>query len=187
MRRSALLLVAGLAIAALSASAAAAGGWATSELDEQLPSLNEDGTPLIGFTILQHGVTPAAVEGAGLRFTGEAGQVLFFDAEPQGATGHYLASVARLPAGTWVLEIEQGSLIDGRNGAPTGLHFEAFPLGEVTVAVGSVVGGNEGRGLWPIIAVVAIIGIAGGGLASLRGGTAPGGRLEYAPTTKDPA
>ena len=73
MRRSALLLAAGLAIAALSASAAAAGGWATSELDEQLPSLNEDGTPLIGFTILQHGVTPAAVEGAGLRFTGEAG------------------------------------------------------------------------------------------------------------------
>ena len=86
MRRYVLTVVLGIGLALLSAGAALAGGWATTELDEPLPEFAAGGTWLIGFTILQHGAHPAAVDGAGLRFTNiNGGEVMFFEAGPQGA------------------------------------------------------------------------------------------------------
>ena len=134
MKRSVPTILAGLLISTLFAGTALAGGWATTEFDEALPALTEGGSWLIGFTILQHGNHPVAVEGAGLRYTNdESGAVMFFEAEPVGAEGHYAASVGRLSPGTWTLEVEQGRILEDAHGAPNGMHFEPYPVGEITV------------------------------------------------------
>ena len=121
MRRFVQAALVGVIVAILFAGTALAGGWATAKFDEALPELREGGSWLIGFTILQHGNHPVAVDGAGLRFTNDkSGAVVFFEAEPVGPEGHYVASVGRLPVGTWTLEVEQGL-------------FAPYPVGEITV------------------------------------------------------
>ncbi len=52
-----------------------------------------------------------------------------------------MASVARLSAGTWSLEVAQGSLLQGRDRAPSGLHFPPYPIGTITVAAATPVVG----------------------------------------------
>lgn len=188
MRRLALALMAGLTIAALAASAAVAGGWATTEFDEPLPVFTDGGTWLVGFTVLQHGVTPAAVEGAGLRFTDDEGHVLLFEAVPRGAEGHYVASVARLAAGSWALEVEQGSKIDGRNGAPTSLHFAPFSVGTIQVAHDpTAVIAAEQTTIWPAAAVLVVVAVIIGVVYAFmrRGGGSDATRLEYGATTEE--
>lgn len=210
MRRYVLTVVMGIALASLSAGAALAGGamaggWATAELDEPLPEFAPGGTWLIGFTILQHGTHPAAVDGAGLRFTNkDAGEVMFFEAGPQGAEGHYVASVARLSAGTWSLEVAQGSLLQGRDGAPSGLHFAPYPIGTITVAAATPVVGAASNlspvepiaaseaGVSPFLiaalvaAALASIGV-GYGIIRHRDGAAAKDGVEYAGHTEEGA
>ena len=185
MRRSVLTLLAALAIAALTAGTAMAGGWATTELDEPLPELTAGESHEIGLTILQHGMTPASVEGPGLRFTSKStGVVAFFPAEPQGPVGHYMASVALPIHGTWALEVEQGSLLDARSGAPLGLHFEAFPVGAVSVAAVAAPEAtvqDESPRIWPVVAALAVAGVvAAAGIA-----LTVAGRVKYATTTEE--
>ncbi len=128
MGRFVLAALVGGIVAILFAGTALAGGWATAEFDEALPELHEGGSWLIGFTILQHGNHPVAVHGAGLRFTNDkSGAVVFFEAEPVGAEGHYVASVGRLPVGTWTLEVEQGL-------------FAPYPVGEIAVGTAIATG-----------------------------------------------
>lgn len=205
MRRYLLTVVTGIALASLSAGAALAGGWATTELDEPLPEFAAGGTWLIGFTILQHGTHPAAVDGAGLRFTNkDAGEVMFFEAGPQGAEGHYVASVARLSAGTWSLEVAQGSLLQGRDGPPSGLHFAPYPIGTITVAAATPVVGAASNlspiepiaaseaGVSPFLiaalvaAALASIGV-GYGIIRHRDGAAAKDGVEYAGHTEEGA
>jgi hypothetical protein len=83
-------------------SPAAAGGWAITALDPyEQPAAGEP--TVIGFTILQHGVTPAEVDDAGIRIVG--GQ--FFPANRDGV-GHYTATVVFPAAGTFSWIVEQG-------------------------------------------------------------------------------
>jgi hypothetical protein len=83
-------------------SHAAAGGWAISSLDPfEQPTAGEP--TVIGFTILQHGVTPAEVDDAGIRIVGGE----FFPAVRDGV-GHYTASVVFPAAGTFNWVVEQG-------------------------------------------------------------------------------
>jgi hypothetical protein len=83
-------------------SHAAAGGWAITALDPfEQPTAGEP--TVIGFTILQHGVTPAEVDDAGIRIVG--GQ--FFPAIRDGV-GHYTANVVFPTAGTFSWVVEQG-------------------------------------------------------------------------------
>jgi hypothetical protein len=83
-------------------SHAAAGGWAITALDPfEQPTAGEP--TVIGFTILQHGVTPADVDDAGIRIVG--GQ--FFPAIRDGV-GHYTANVLFPSAGTFSWVVEQG-------------------------------------------------------------------------------
>lgn len=193
MRRFAVTVLAGVAIAVLSGGAALAGGWATSELDEPLGGIAEGKSALIGFTVLQHGVTPAAVEGPGLRFTNDStGEVMFFEAEAQGAEGHYVASVARLPAGSWDVEVEQGEMLDGRNGAPSSLNFGPYLVGRFDVAPATAtapVAPEAGTAWWPfasIAAVVVFVALSVGAyLAGHRSGGTGDGRLEYVSTTEE--
>lgn len=194
MGRLTATFLAGVAIAVLSAGAALAGGWATSELDEPLGEIAEGNSALIGFTVLQHGVTPAAVEGPGLRFTNEStGEVMFLEAETRGVEGYYVASIAMLPAGSWAVEVEQGELLEARNGAPTGLDFGPYPVGTIDVAPVAAtvaVSPEPGTAWWPfasIAAVVVIVVLSGGAyLAGHRSGGTGDGRLEYVSTTEEP-
>ena len=83
-------------------SHAAAGGWAMTSLDPyEQPSAGEP--TVIGFTILQHGVTPAEVDNAGIRIVGGE----FFPAIRDGV-GHYTANVVFPTAGTFSWIVEQG-------------------------------------------------------------------------------
>jgi len=142
MKRFAQAMFAGGIVAILVAGTAFAGGWATTEFDEALPEFTEGGSWLIGFTVLQHGNHPVAVEGAGLRFTNDnSDAVVFFEAEPVGMEGHYVASVGRLPVGTWTLEVEQGLLItENADAASARLHFAPYPVGEITVGTAIATG-----------------------------------------------
>src|SRR5262245_18546826 len=89
------LLVAGLLalVVAGAASTASAGGWAVTSLDAlTAPTAGESAN--VGFTILQHGETPAVLEsGVGLELVLPAGATESFPAVAEGAPGHYVATV----------------------------------------------------------------------------------------------
>lgn len=208
MRRFVLATLVGGIVAILFAGTALAGGWATAEFDEALPELREGGSWRIGFTILQHGNHPVAVDGAGLRFTNDkSGAVIFYEAEPMGVEGHYLASVERLPVGTWTLEVEQGL-------------FAPYPVGEITVGTAIATGVKtpapktaapksavpttastslptlvpaaavEGTGsagiLLPVAVAVAALGVGAIGIAARRRGShSVGGGVEYPSDTSE--
>lgn len=72
---------------------AAAGGWAVGSLDA-VPAPRAGETVEVGFTILQHGVTPAqVVEDVGIEIVGADGVPDFFPAERGERVGHYIAPV----------------------------------------------------------------------------------------------
>jgi mono/diheme cytochrome c family protein len=83
-----------------------AGGWAVITLDE-LPSNVVAGEPLsIGFTVLQHGITPMA----GLDPTVTAALLkeerFVVNAEPEGNSGHYTATLIFPKEGDWSWSIQ---------------------------------------------------------------------------------
>src|SRR4026209_2050278 len=93
-------LAAATLLVALSAGAASAGGWATIPADTGNPSQPNVGEPFtFGFTVLQHGVTPAGwVETPTfLGINGATGERIEVKAVAQGRDGHFVATV-RLPA-----------------------------------------------------------------------------------------
>jgi hypothetical protein len=66
----------------------------------------------VGFTLLQHGVTPvdaASLEGVevAIEVTGPSGVFTVFEARPEGATGHYVATVV-FEEGQSTWQIRQG-------------------------------------------------------------------------------
>jgi hypothetical protein len=87
----------------------AAGGWAITSLDPFDQPVAGQATA-VGFTILQHGVTPAEVEGAGIRVSGQGEDGEFFPAgrDDDGRAGHYTAQVVFPQAGTFTWVVEQG-------------------------------------------------------------------------------
>jgi hypothetical protein len=90
-----LLATAAAAVAILTApgARATAGNWAVASLDE-VPSASAGETAPIGFTILQHGVTPVRVSGeVGIEIRHADGSVDVVPALPEGAPGHYVAAV----------------------------------------------------------------------------------------------
>lgn len=123
-----LRLIATMVLTLLALSAPAlAGGWATTVLDEEMPALTAGDEHEIGFTILQHGVTPAAVDGAAIELVSTTTRAAHrFDAEPTGDVGHYTATVIVPEAGVWHVEVDQGVLAGG-------LEFAPFALDKVTV------------------------------------------------------
>ena len=79
------------------AAPSSAGGWAVGSLDA-VPEPKAGQTVEVGFTILQHGVTPADLsEGVGIEIVRSDGSVDFFAGTSDGAVGHYVAEV-RFPA-----------------------------------------------------------------------------------------
>ena len=88
-KRAAAAIVSASALTLLVATSALAGGWANAVMDE---APNQPGGPsqpvTIGFTLLQHGVTPVDWGTTQVVLTNDAtGQSVTFDARPQGADG----------------------------------------------------------------------------------------------------
>ena len=104
-------LVAGLVIAAggvlAAAPGASAGGFALTTLDAVPTPVPGEPTD-VGFTILQHGVTPVDIdEGVELVVMGPNGTTVF-PAERDGRVGHYVATI-RVPAnGSYRWFVRQG-------------------------------------------------------------------------------
>ena len=107
------LAAAGLLIA-LTAGAASAGGWATIQADAANTTTPTAGEPFtFGFTVLQHGVTPAGwVETPTfLGINGSTGERVEVKAVAQGADGHFVATVTLPKAGFWTWQVELTDLI----------------------------------------------------------------------------
>jgi hypothetical protein len=90
----------------LLASTALAGGWASATLDEQPTDPGAGGTMEIGFTLLQHGVTPVDWgQPLVMLVNDETGQRVTADARQSGAKGHWTAELTVPSAGRWTLDI----------------------------------------------------------------------------------
>jgi hypothetical protein len=106
--------VAALATLLLAAGTALGGGWATITADESTagdqPRAGE--TDEFGFTVLQHGQTPAGWVNATLVVENVAtGKTLRVAATPQGADGHFVARVTFPEAGYWSWHVDITDLI----------------------------------------------------------------------------
>lgn len=78
-----------------------AGGWAVVTVDP-LPETFSAGQEFeVGFTILQHGVSPYSSGKSTVVATNNAGQRVSYSAHPSGTPGHHIAKVRFPSAGTW--------------------------------------------------------------------------------------
>ena len=105
---------AALAALLLGAGTALGGGWATITADAgtggDQPRAGE--TDEFGFTVLQHGQTPAGWVKATLVVENLAtGETLRIAATPQGADGHFVANVTFPEAGYWSWRVDITDLI----------------------------------------------------------------------------
>lgn len=96
----------------LTASATLAGGWATIEPDQGSTPPTEDEATELGFTVLQHGETPAGWEQATVVLEEvSSGQTIDVVATASGADGHFVASVTLPTAGFWTWRVELRDLV----------------------------------------------------------------------------
>jgi hypothetical protein len=110
------------------ARAATAGGWAVVTLDP-MSAPPTAGTPVaVGFTILQHGMTPYSTTRASVIITGPTGETVQFDARPSGDTGHHVAAVTFPASGVWNWKIQPD-------------WFPVQELGQITVEGAPLAGG----------------------------------------------
>jgi hypothetical protein len=105
--RAATATVSALALTLILASSALAGGWAQAIMDAPPDDPGGANQPVtIGFTLLQHGVTPVDWGTAQVVLTNDAtGQSVTVDARPQGAVGHWVAEISVPAEGTWSYEV----------------------------------------------------------------------------------
>lgn len=158
------LALAGVALLALAASALAvfAGGWAVATLDT-LPNSAVAGQPLeVGFMIRQHGQTPWNYDNVKVVAQREEdGDTFAVDARPEGAAGHYAATLNFPTSGTW------------RWGIETGLYPERQPMPPLVVlasdsAPATTTAPQAASPLPMLIGWLGLIGVAGGAIALAR-------------------
>lgn len=105
-------LAAAVFLVALAAGTAAAGGWATIAPDATNGEPTEGEPTTIGFTVLQHGETPAGWESPTLVATDTAtGEVIEVAATRQGADGHFVATLTLPRAGYWTWHVTLRDLL----------------------------------------------------------------------------
>jgi hypothetical protein len=106
-------LAAALLILGLTLTGASAGGWATITADSTNPPQPNAGEKFtFGFTVLQHGLTPASWVGAtfvGINTT--TGARVEAKATNQGPDGHFVATVTLPSAGSWTWQVELSELM----------------------------------------------------------------------------
>jgi hypothetical protein len=95
-----------LLLSLLIAAPALAGGWAVIRLDE-LPSNVVAGEPLtVGFTVLQHGITPMTGIEPTVTAQLSGSEKIVVAAVPQGEAGHYVATLTFPQEGNWEWSIQ---------------------------------------------------------------------------------
>jgi hypothetical protein len=151
-----LVIVFALALAAIGAGSASAGGWATVGLASMPEGVSSGETWMAEITILRHGVTPT--DGAAPNLTirnKKTGASETFDAEPGEETGVYIARVVFPDAGTWSFEIDNGLAATGYG------ESAATTYAPVTIAAGS--DGTEAFRALPfgILAAAIVLPVAG--------------------------
>ena len=126
-------------VVAAFATPASAGGWAVTSLDE-LPAATAGESLDVGFTILQHGQTPAVLEsGVGLELVLLDGTTEFFPAVAEGLPGHYVATVTfPVDAGSYQWRAHMD-------------WFGTYELGSIDVAAATSTSAGSGGGgsIWP--------------------------------------
>lgn len=97
----------------LAVASVTAGGWATIVADDATPPEPRAGEGVeYGFTVLQHGETPAGFEEPTLRLTNTlTGESFDVPAEPNGPAGHFVARFTFPSAGSWSYGIELRDLM----------------------------------------------------------------------------
>lgn len=127
----------------LAAGIVSAGGWATVVADEAAPPEPRAGEEVeYGFTVLQHGETPAGWEEPTLILTNTiTGETIDVPATPSGADGHFVARVTFPSAGSWSWSVRLRDLV-AETEPVTGIVLE--PDGSrPTLDVGQALGAME--------------------------------------------
>jgi hypothetical protein len=122
----------------IGATAVSAGGWATIVADDAQPPEPRAGEDVeFGFTVLQHGVTPADFEDPTLRLTNTlTGESFDVPAEPSGPAGHFVARFSFPTGGSWSYAVQLRDLLVETQPL-TGMVLEAdgsAPVMEMTAA-----------------------------------------------------
>lgn len=100
----------GLLLAVAVSAPALAGGWAQAQLDAEPPPGEEGGTTEIGFTLLQHGVTPVDWGSVIVTAVNDAtGETVSSAARSDGGD-HWIASLALPSTGEWTISIHHDEL-----------------------------------------------------------------------------
>jgi hypothetical protein len=126
----------------LAAATVTAGGWATVVTDDASPPEPRAGEDVeYGFTVLQHGVTPADFEDPTLRLTNTlTGETFDVPAEPSGAPGHFVARFTFPSGGSWSYGVQLQQLMVETQPV-TGLVLEAdgsAPVMEMTTTMAAL-------------------------------------------------
>jgi hypothetical protein len=126
-----------------SASTTDAGGWAVASLDS-VPTMRAGQKVTVGFTILQHGVTPVDLvddpsNRVGIEIRDTRGLDHFYPAVGDGTVGHYLAAVEAPASGTYQWSLRMG-------------WFGPQELGTLHVDQGA----TTSSGSWPTARLVAL-------------------------------
>ena len=110
----------------IGATAVTAGGWATIVADEAQPPEPRAGEDVeYGFTVLQHGATPADFEDPTLRLTNTlTGETFDVHAVASGEPGHFIARFSFPSGGSWSYGVELRDLLVEAQPI-TGMVFEA--------------------------------------------------------------
>ena len=110
----------------IGATAVTAGGWATIVADDAQPPEPRAGEDVeYGFTVLQHGATPADFEDPTLRLTNTlTGETFDVHAVASGEPGHFIARFSFPSGGSWSYGVELRDLLVEAQPI-TGMVFEA--------------------------------------------------------------
>jgi hypothetical protein len=169
--RAAIAAVSALALTLILATSALAGGWAQAIMDSPPDDPGGANQPVtIGFTLLQHGVTPVEWGTAKVVLTNDAtGQSVIADARPQGSAGHWVAEFSVPAAGTWTYAIRHDLEIEMTGFAPLVVGSTAAQLASPTAAA-------TGTGIQPalllaagFLSLLALAGVTGITVAVRRG------------------
>jgi hypothetical protein len=128
----------------LGAGIVSAGGWATIVADEAAPQEPRAGEEAAyGFTVLQHGETPAGWEEPTLVLTNTVtGETFEVPAAPSGADGHFVARVTFPSAGSWSWSVRLRDLVVEKMKPVTGIVLESDGS-RPTLDVGQALGAME--------------------------------------------
>jgi hypothetical protein len=111
-------VLAALAATVLLAGTAFAGGWANAVMDETPQDPPSAGEPItIGFTLLQHGVTPVDHGSTNVTVRNlETGQAVTVAARQEGPSGHWVAEITFPTDGRWRYSVTTTDLEVGMKG-----------------------------------------------------------------------